>query len=31
VLENTPGGAGRIALAPLEQSPGNPHPLTVIT
>jgi len=31
VLENKPGGAGRIALAPLDQNPGNPHNLTVIT
>ncbi|MFZ4757718.1 MAG: hypothetical protein ACOYLX_06060, partial [Burkholderiaceae bacterium] len=31
VLENKPGGAGRVALAPLDQSPGNPHNLTVIT
>jgi putative tricarboxylic transport membrane protein len=31
VLENKPGGAGRVALAPLDQNPGNPHFLTVIT
>ena len=31
VLENKPGGAGRVALAPLDQHPGDPHYLTVIT
>lgn len=31
VIENKPGGAGRIAMAPLEQHPGDPHYLTVIT
>jgi putative tricarboxylic transport membrane protein len=30
-VENKPGGAGRIALAALDQNPGNPHFLTVIT
>lgn len=31
VIENKPGGAGRVALAPLDQHPGDPHYLTVIT
>lgn len=31
LIENKPGGAGRVALAPLEQNPGNPHYLSVIT
>jgi putative tricarboxylic transport membrane protein len=31
LVENRPAGAGRIALAPLEQNPGDPHFLTVIT
>lgn len=31
VIENKPGGAGRVALAPLEQHPGDPHYLSVIT
>lgn len=31
VIENKPGGAGRVALAPLDQHPGDPHYLSVIT
>src|SRR5690606_36329993 len=31
IIENRPGGAGRIALAPLDQHPGDPHYLSVIT
>ncbi|MEZ5649687.1 MAG: tripartite tricarboxylate transporter substrate binding protein [Burkholderiaceae bacterium] len=31
VVENKPGGAGRIALSELERAPGDPHVLTVIT
>jgi putative tricarboxylic transport membrane protein len=31
VIENKPGGAGRIALSPLDQHPGDPHYLSVIT
>jgi putative tricarboxylic transport membrane protein len=31
LIENKAGGAGRIALAPLDQNPGDPHYLTVIT
>ena len=31
VIENKPGGAGRIAMSPLDQHPGDPHYLTVIT
>lgn len=31
LIENKPGGAGRIALAPLDQHPGDPHYLSVIT
>jgi putative tricarboxylic transport membrane protein len=31
LVENKPGGAGRVALGPLEQNPGDPHYLTVIT
>lgn len=31
VVENKPGGAGRIALAQLEQNEGDPHYLSVIT
>ncbi|WP_423455987.1 Bug family tripartite tricarboxylate transporter substrate binding protein [Ottowia sp. VDI28] len=31
VIENKPGGAGRMALAPLDQHPGDPHYLSVIT
>lgn len=31
LVENKPGGAGKVALAPLEQNPGDPHYLTVIT
>lgn len=31
IIENKPGGAGRIALMPLDQHPGDPHYLSVIT
>jgi putative tricarboxylic transport membrane protein len=31
IIENKPGGAGRIALAPLDQHAGDPHYLSVIT
>lgn len=31
VIENRPGGAGRVALSALDQNPGNPHFLTVVT
>lgn len=31
LIENRAGGAGRLALAPIEQNPGDPHYLTVIT
>jgi putative tricarboxylic transport membrane protein len=31
IIENKPGGAGRIALLPLDQHPGDPHYLSVIT
>lgn len=31
IIENKPGGAGRIALAQLDQNPGDPHYLSVIT
>ncbi|MGD9945601.1 MAG: Bug family tripartite tricarboxylate transporter substrate binding protein [Burkholderiaceae bacterium] len=31
LIENKPGGAGRVALAPLDQNPGNPHYLSTIT
>ena len=31
VVENKPGGAGRIALSELDRAPGDPHVLTVIT
>lgn len=31
VVENKPGGAGRVALSELDRAPGDPHVLTVIT